>query len=119
MVYDRYSKFYNYLLARLKLLSFQPIPFKKILATLVLCSCSPQTFALPPAEDLPEEILRTEIILEGRSLIDGKPLSASEYEELQAQLRESRFEPEIDSDIQQLIFLLQIRKLLKTIIPFF
>jgi len=74
---------------------------------------------LPPAEDIPEEILRTEIILEGRSPIDGKPLSAREYEELQAELKESSFAPEIDEDIQQLIFLLQIRKLFKTIIPFY
>ena len=76
-------------------------------------------FALPPPEDVPEEILRTEIILEGRSPVDGKPLSASEYEELQARLRESRFDPQINEDIQQLIFLLQIRKLIQTIIPFY
>ena len=75
--------------------------------------------ALPPAEDIPEEVLRTEIILEGRSPIDGKPLSAREYEQLQAELKESAADPEIDADIQQLIFLLQIRKLFKTIIPFY
>ena len=45
--------------------------------------------ALPPAEDIPEEVLRTEIILEGRSPINGKPLSAAEYEQLQAELQES------------------------------
>lgn len=76
-------------------------------------------FALPPADDVPEEILRTEIIFEGRSPMDGKPLSASEYEELQARLRESRFAPQINEDIQQTIFLLQIRKLIQTIIPFY
>ena len=74
--------------------------------------------ALPPAEDLPEEILRTEIILEGRSPLDGKPLSAAEYENLQAQLTQNRFNPQINPDLQELIFLLQIRKLIKTIIPF-
>ncbi len=73
--------------------------------------------ALPPAEDLPEEILRTEIILEGRSPLDGKPLSAAEYENLQAQLAQTRFSPQIDPDIQQIIFLLQIRKFIKSIIP--
>ncbi len=76
-------------------------------------------FALPPAEDLPEEILRTEIILEGRSPVDGRPLSAAEYENLQVQLTQNRFSPQIDPDLQQLIFLLQIRKLIKTIIPFY
>ncbi len=75
--------------------------------------------ALPPVEDFPEEILRTEIILEGRSPIDGKPLSASEYENLQVQLTQNRFNPQINPDLQQLIFLLQIRKLIKTIIPFY
>jgi hypothetical protein len=82
------------------------------------CLQSLRCFALPPEEDLPEEILRTEIILEGRSPIDGKPLSAREYEELEAELRESRFDPQINEDVQQIIFLLQIRKLFKTIIPF-
>jgi hypothetical protein len=75
--------------------------------------------ALPPADDIPEEILRTEIILEGRSPIDGKALSAAEYEELQAELVQTRLDPEIDPDIQQLIFLLQLRKFFKIIIPFY
>lgn len=75
--------------------------------------------ALPNPEDIPEEVLRTEIILEGRSPIDGKSLSVAEYEELQANLAQSASSPEIESDIQQLIFLLQIRKFVKTIIPFY
>lgn len=92
---------------------------KTTLAILLLNCLQPlECFALPSVEDVPEEILRTEIILEGRSPIDGKPLSAREYEELEAELRESRFDPQINEDIQQIIFLLQIRKLIKTIIPF-
>lgn len=75
--------------------------------------------ALPPASDTPEEILRTEIILEGRSPVDGEPLSAAEYEELQAELAQTTLDPKIASDLQQLIFLLQIRKFVKTIIPFY
>ena len=75
--------------------------------------------ALPPADDVPEEVLRTEIILEGRSPIDGRPLSAAEYEELKAQLAQASLDQQIDPDIQQLIFLLQIRKFFKTIIPFY
>lgn len=89
------------------------------LVVLILAGLQPlKCFALPPEEDIPEEILRTEIILEGRSPLDGKSLSASQYEELEAELRESRFDPQINEDIQQIIFLLQIRKLFKTIIPF-
>ena len=75
--------------------------------------------ALPPADEISEEVLRTEIILEGRSPVDGKALSAAEYEELKAQLAQSAFSPEVSSDIQRLIFLLQIRKFIKTIVPFY
>ena len=75
--------------------------------------------ALPSPQDVPEEVLRTEIILEGRSPVDGKPLSAAQYEELKAQLAQAGLDKEVDPDIQQLIFLLQLRKFLKTIIPFY
>ncbi len=80
---------------------------------------SDRALALPPPEDTPEEILRTEIILSGRSPVDGKPLSAREYEELQADLAQRATSPKINSDIQQIIFLLQIRKLIKSIVPFY
>ena len=75
--------------------------------------------ALPPPEDTPEEILRTEIILSGRSPIDGEYLNAAEYAQLQADLRERTFAPQIDPDVQHLIFLLQIRKLFKALVPFY
>ncbi|MEO0835424.1 MAG: hypothetical protein AAFY16_05420 [Cyanobacteria bacterium J06642_3] len=93
----------------------------KITSLAILASglLSPCAQALPTAEDIPEEILRTEIILEGRSPVDGQALSAAEYEELKANLAQSSNSPKISSDIRELIFLLQIRKLIKTIIPFF
>lgn len=75
--------------------------------------------ALPPPEDIPEEILRTEIILEGRSPINGKPLSAAEYAELEAGLAERAYPPELNSELEELIFLLQIRKFFKVLIPFY
>lgn len=86
---------------------------------LLICLQPLPCLSLPPAQDVPEEILRTEVIFGGRSPVDGKSLSASEYEELEAELTESRLKPEIKGDIQELIFLLQIRKLIKTIIPFY
>ncbi|MEM9273286.1 MAG: hypothetical protein AAGA80_10045 [Cyanobacteria bacterium P01_F01_bin.143] len=70
--------------------------------------------ALPPPEDIPEEILRNEIILEGRSPIDGKALNPAEYAELQIQLQESNFAQQLNPDIQEIIFLLQARKFIKT-----
>jgi hypothetical protein len=75
-------------------------------------------WALPPVEDVPEEVLRTEIITVARSPIDGKLLTAAEYAQLRSQLAEARFAPEIDPKFQQLIFLLRIRGLIRTIVPF-
>ncbi|PLZ97436.1 hypothetical protein CEN50_15075 [Fischerella thermalis CCMEE 5268] len=73
--------------------------------------------ALPPAEDIPEEILRTEIILAARSPIDGKPLSAADYAQLQAQLQQAP-PPKLSSNIRDNIFLLRLRKALIQLFPF-
>lgn len=73
--------------------------------------------SLPPPEDTPEEILRTEIILEARSPIDGKPLTAAEYAELEAKLAQRSTPPGIAPEIQHTIFLLRILKLIRTITP--
>lgn len=73
--------------------------------------------ALPPPEDLPEEILRTEIIIEARSPIDGQPLTAAEYVQLQEQLQV--IPPrKLDPKIREQIFLLRIRKALLQVFPF-
>ena len=86
-----------------------------ILMTLVfLC---PPGVALPPPEDIPEEVLRTEITLEGRSPT-GVELTASEYAELTTAQAESPYDPVLDSEIRQVIFLLQIRRMLKPLLPF-
>ena len=74
--------------------------------------------ALPQPEDPPEEILRTEIIIETRSPIDGSPLTAADYAELQAQLQAPLENPDVSSEIKYLIFLLQIRRVIKPILPF-
>jgi hypothetical protein len=81
-------------------------------------SISNPSVALPPPEETPEEVLRTKIILEARSPIDGKPLTAAEYAQLQADLAQSPYPPELSSDVQQLIFLLQVRQMLRILTPF-
>ncbi|OCQ92763.1 hypothetical protein BCD64_08445 [Nostoc sp. MBR 210] len=73
--------------------------------------------ALPPPEDIPEEILRTEIIIDARSPIDGKPISAAEYAELQAQLQKVP-PPELSTNLRQTVFLLRIRNALLKLFPF-
>lgn len=73
--------------------------------------------ALPPIDDIPEEILRTEIILEARSPIDGKKLTAAEYAQLQTEMQTNP-PPRLNPKIRDQIFLLQLRKVLLQIFPF-
>ena len=82
-----------------------------------ICTLSPAR-ALPPPEDVPEEILRTEILTEARSPVDGKPLTAAEYVLLQGKLQSESSPPKIDPQIEEVIFLLRIRRAIRTIIPF-
>lgn len=87
---------------------------------MIMTSCgllrAPAVMALPPPTDTPEEVLRTEIILEARSPLTGEPLSAAEYLELQEDLRQNQ-EPLLSSQVRETIFLLQIRRILRPIIP--
>ncbi|AFY42773.1 hypothetical protein [Nostoc sp. PCC 7107] len=83
----------------------------------LISHCGSAVMALPPPEDIPEEILRTEIIIEARSPIDGKPVSAAEYVELQAQLQKVP-PPELNTKLRQTVFLLRIRKTLLQLFPF-
>ncbi|MBD2562119.1 MULTISPECIES: hypothetical protein [Nostoc] len=90
-----------------------------ITATFVILSSNwgSAVIALPPPEDTPEEILRTKIIIEARSPIDGKFLTAAEYIQLQAQLQKAP-PPKLDPKIREQIFLLRIRKTLLQFFPF-
>ncbi|MHC5933457.1 hypothetical protein [Nostoc sp.] len=90
-----------------------------ISATLVVLSSywGSVVIALPPPEDTPEEILRTKIIIEARSPIDGRFLTAAEYVQLQAQLQEVP-PPKLDPKIREQIFLLRLRKTLFQFFPF-
>ncbi|WP_414545409.1 hypothetical protein [Nostoc sp. CCY0012] len=73
--------------------------------------------ALPPPADIPEEILRTEIIIDARSPVDGKPLNAAEYAQLQEQLQVSP-PPKLSAEVRQTIYLIRLRRALLQIFPF-
>jgi hypothetical protein len=91
-----------------------------ILASLYLGASLTPALALPPPSDKPEEVQRTEIITTARSPIDGKPLTAAEYAELQAQLQARRATPEtrLNPGIRRIITLLRLRQGIRSIIPF-
>ncbi|OKH26380.1 hypothetical protein [Chroogloeocystis siderophila] len=74
--------------------------------------------ALPPSDDIPEEILRTEIITEARSPIDGKRLNAAEYAELQAQLQNRQVTPPLSPQVRETVQLLRLRRIIRTLLPF-
>ncbi|QQE64538.1 hypothetical protein GFS31_12190 [Leptolyngbya sp. BL0902] len=74
--------------------------------------------ALPPPEDTPEEILRTEIITEARSPLTGEPLSAAAYAILMEQLQDPNRNAQVNEEVAQLIGLLQFRRVVKPILPF-
>ncbi|HEY9850619.1 MAG TPA: hypothetical protein V6D28_14225 [Leptolyngbyaceae cyanobacterium] len=97
------------------LLSFLHISFLAIAAGFAVRPA----FSLPPAEDIPEEVLRTEIVIEARSPIDGKPLTPAEYAELKAELERIPSQPpQVNPEIQHLIFLLRVSEPLRKLFPF-
>jgi hypothetical protein len=87
-------------------------------ALLTIEAIAQSAIALPPPEDTPEEVLRTEIFLTARSPIDGKPLTAAEYAQLQAKLQTPPAPPTLNAQIRQTVFLLQLRKAIRTFLPF-
>ncbi len=73
--------------------------------------------SLPPQTEIPEEVLRTEIITAANSPIDGKPLTAAQYAELQAHLQNSP-PPKLSPKVRETVFLLRLRQLIRTFAPF-
>ncbi len=68
-------------------------------------------------EEIPEEILRTEIITTARSPLTGEPLSAREYAALEEQLKTQQGQPEADPALETLLLLLQLRRLGESLFP--
>ncbi|MBL1174610.1 hypothetical protein [Pantanalinema sp. GBBB05] len=86
---------------------------------LSLLTVSPPVLALPPADDQPEEVLRAQIIIGARSPIDGSPLTAAEYAELQAQLEPiPPSTPVVSPKVRKIIGLLKLRRFIKRFLPF-
>ncbi|MDX2099205.1 MAG: hypothetical protein SFW36_15615 [Leptolyngbyaceae cyanobacterium bins.59] len=103
-------------------LTCDPVYFRSLALCLLpsaLCLIlPPSTHALPPPEDLPEEIMRGEIITEARSPLDGKPLTAAQYAEVQASLQTIPVVIEqLPPGLRNNLFLLRIRRLIRTVIP--
>ena len=75
-------------------------------------------FDVSELTEIPEEILRTEIITAARSPLTGEPLSAAEYAQLIETLEASAGVPLVNEQIRYLVFLLQLRRSIRPILPF-
>ncbi len=102
------------------------IPYRSILLLLAIGSgCQLlMPFAQasnPPEIDIPEEVLRAEIITEARSPIDGKPLSAIEFAELVIQVAQKTERDDAvaavnsNSQIKDILFLIRLRGFLRSV----
>lgn len=90
-----------------------------MVSPLAMVQFAPLVQALPPAEDIPEEVLRTQIILDARSPIDGKPMTPVEYAELQTQEQTSyQPPPTLSSKVKSTVGLLRVRRFIKKFLPF-
>jgi hypothetical protein len=79
------------------------------------------TQSLPPNEDVPEEVLQIQVIEQSNSQMDGGARSAQDYASEQKQLRVKAEDvpARIAPEIKQTIDLLRIRKVIKSLLPFF
>jgi hypothetical protein len=74
----------------------------------------------PVDHDIPEEILRAEIITEARSPIDGRALSATEFAELVVETKQQldRADADLGSSspkLKEILFLLRLRGFLRSV----
>jgi len=93
----------------------------------VMACCCSIVFAVPASSaeispnappEVPEEVLRAEIILDARSPLDGTRLTATEYAELRVAIEQANVvEPQVDPKLRNLIGLIKLRKLIKTLLP--
>jgi hypothetical protein len=79
---------------------------------------TPAAIALPPPTDVPEEVLRAEVIIEARDR-SGQPIGPGAYAELQQAIdRRNQDSPQIAEDLQSLLFQLRLLAVIKSIVPF-
>jgi hypothetical protein len=79
---------------------------------------APGAIALPPPEDVPEEVLRVEMMVEARDRM-GLPIAPGAYVQLQQAIdRRNQEAPQISEDLQSLLLQLRILNVIKSILPF-
>jgi hypothetical protein len=78
----------------------------------------PAAMALPPPTDVPEEVLRTEVIVEARDR-SGQPIGPGAYAQLQQAIdRRNQDNPQVAEELQSLLLQLRLLSVIKSVIPF-
>ncbi len=86
--------------------------------TIVLMPVSVRAAEMQTPDDVPEEVLRSEILLDGRSSFTGERLSATEYAEMQSEIEQTNaIEPQVAPKLRTLVGLVKLRKFIKTVLP--
>lgn len=73
---------------------------------------------LPPPDDIPEEVLATEIITEVRSPLNNEKITTEEYATLKTEQAESKYHPQVSSEVRHTVFLLRLLNLMRKVSPF-
>jgi hypothetical protein len=90
-----------------------------VVLSVLMLQHAPIALALPAPQEQPEEVARTEVITGARSPIDNKPMTATQYAELQTEInRLNETPPQVSQKVRNTIALLKLRKFLKTVLPF-
>jgi hypothetical protein len=89
-----------------------------VAVAIVLMPCPARATEPFTPEEIPEEVLRSEILLDGRSSFTGERLSATEYAEMQSEIEKmNAVEPQVASKLRNLVGLIKLRKFIKTVLP--
>jgi hypothetical protein len=95
------------------------VVMKVVIALLLWLGMTMPGMALPLEGEVPEEVLRGEVTVGARSPLDGSPLTAREYAELQVEIeRSNQVEAVAPEKLRNLVGLLRLRKFIKTVLPF-
>lgn len=86
----------------------------------ILTSIMPTSsaYATPEIEKMPDLVLPPALVLDLRSPLDGRLLTATEYADLQAEIdRLNEVPPQVSPKIRRLVGLLKFRKFIKRVLP--
>lgn len=74
--------------------------------------------ATPEGEKMPDPVSPPALVLDLRSSLDGRLLTATEYADLQAEIdRLNEVPPQVSPKIRRLVGLLKFRKFIKRVLP--